>query len=70
MKTATCSKVFATTKERRGNPFVKKLFCRGYTMVELLVASSVATLVTGTAMMLLIQSAKENRRGVADATVD
>jgi prepilin-type N-terminal cleavage/methylation domain-containing protein len=53
-----------------GYPPLKNRGCRGYTMVELLIAASVAALVAGTAMMLLIQSAKENRRGLADATVE
>lgn len=57
-------------KELNRDPLSKDRCCRGFTMVELLVASSVAALVAGTAMLLLIQSAKENRRGVADATVE
>jgi hypothetical protein len=38
--------------------------------VELLIASSVATLITGTTMLVLLETAKENRRGYADSTVE
>lgn len=43
---------------------------RGFTLVELLIASSVAMLIGGTTMLMLIESAKENRRGLADSTVE
>ena len=43
---------------------------QAFTLVELLVASAVATIVTAGALVLLIESAKENRRGFADATVE
>jgi type II secretory pathway pseudopilin PulG len=60
---------FAWTDSSKGS-LSKHHCCRAFTILEFLVASSVAGLVAGTAMMLLIQSAKENRRGVADATVE
>lgn len=43
---------------------------RGFTLMELMVASGVAGLVLSVTMVLLIASAKENRRGVADASVE
>jgi type II secretory pathway pseudopilin PulG len=42
---------------------------QAFTLVELIVASGVAGLVLGVTMILLISSAKENRRGIDDATV-
>lgn len=42
----------------------------GFTLVELLVASSVAAMIAGTAVLLLMQSAIENKRGFADATLE
>jgi prepilin-type N-terminal cleavage/methylation domain-containing protein len=70
MKKSTCPKAFASMNELSENPLSRDRSSRGFTMVELLVASSLAALVAGTAMLLLIQSAKENKRGVADATVE
>jgi len=43
---------------------------RGFTLIELIVASSIAGLVLGVTMILLLASAKENKRGVADASVE
>jgi len=42
----------------------------GFTLVELLVASAIATLLTGSTMLLLLQSAKEDRRAIASAVVE
>ncbi len=39
------------------------------TLIELLVSSSVAVLVVGTLMMLVLEVAKEQRRGLVDATL-
>lgn len=43
---------------------------KAFTLVELLVASSVGLVITGSVMLLLIQSALEQRRGLANATVE
>jgi prepilin-type N-terminal cleavage/methylation domain-containing protein len=43
---------------------------RGFTLIEVLVALMVATVVGSTAMLLLLASAREARRGVADAMVE
>jgi prepilin-type N-terminal cleavage/methylation domain-containing protein len=43
---------------------------RGFTLIELLVAASVGIMVIGTPIMLLIESAREERRGLADATAE
>ena len=42
----------------------------GFTLIELLVSSGVSTLIVGSVMLLLIESAKEQRRGLADSTVE
>lgn len=42
----------------------------GFTLVELLVASGVGALVTGASLLLLLESARESRRGFADATLE
>jgi len=42
---------------------------QAFTLIELMVASGVAGLVLSATMVLLIGAAKENRRGVDDATV-
>ena len=42
----------------------------GFTLIEMLVASSIATLLGGVILLLLLQSAREGRRGFADATVE
>jgi len=41
--------------------------CRGFTLVEVLVAGALGVLVTGILMGLVVQVAKEQRRGVVDA---
>ncbi len=41
----------------------------GFTLVELMVASGVGLLVVGAASLMLLQSAREDRRVLADATV-
>ncbi len=59
----------ATKPDRsRSGPTVHRH--RGFTLVELLIASSVAILIGGATMLMLIESAKENYRGIADATVE
>src|ERR1039457_673839 len=52
------------------DPSSRNRRCGGFTLVELMVASGVAVMVLGVTMVLLIESAKENRRGVADASVE
>ena len=42
----------------------------GFTLAELIVASGVGTIIAGTMMLLLLQSAKEQYRGTADANVE
>jgi prepilin-type N-terminal cleavage/methylation domain-containing protein len=43
---------------------------RGFTLVEVMVASGLASLVTGAGLLLLLESARESRRGFADATLE
>ena len=43
---------------------------RGFTLIELMVAVSVGTMVIAGPMLLLLESAREQRRGLADATVE
>jgi prepilin-type N-terminal cleavage/methylation domain-containing protein len=54
VKKSTDPKAFDSMKELSRDPISKDRGRRGFTMVELLVASSLAALVTGTAMLLLI----------------
>jgi prepilin-type N-terminal cleavage/methylation domain-containing protein len=70
LKTLPQAKEFASMKALRGKPSSTGRHCRGFTLVELMVASSLAALVAGTTMTLLIETAKENKRGVADSTVE
>lgn len=51
----------------RGKSTVRR---RGFTIPELIIAGAVGMMITGTMMLLLIESAKEQYRGVADATVE
>jgi hypothetical protein len=44
--------------------------CLAFTLTELMTASGIAIMVVGSVMLLLIESAKEQRRGMADATVE
>ncbi len=41
-----------------------------FTLLELLIATSVGLVITGSVVMLLLQAAVEQRRGLADATVE
>ena len=43
---------------------------QAFTLIEVLVASSIATFIMGATLLLLLESAQENRRGYADATVE
>jgi hypothetical protein len=43
---------------------------RGFTLVELVVASGVGMLIAGGGMLLLVEASKETYRGMADATVE
>jgi prepilin-type N-terminal cleavage/methylation domain-containing protein len=42
----------------------------GFTLVELMVASSIGLILAGTVVLLLIQAAKEQRHGFSDTTVE
>lgn len=42
----------------------------GFTVIEMLIGSTAGLFVTGIALVLLVESAKEERRGLADATVE
>ncbi len=44
--------------------------CSAFTLVEVLVASSIGVMVAGTTMVLLLASAQEEYRGLADTTVE
>jgi len=46
------------------------LLRRGFTLVELMVAIAIGMVVLGSTMILLLESAKEQKRGLADATVE
>lgn len=43
---------------------------QAFTLAELMITSSVATLVLGSVMVLLLQTAMEHRRGLAEATLE
>src|SRR4051812_5556364 len=59
MKTA----IFSSCRRHSGSS-------RGFTLTELMVAMVVGLMIAGCMMFLLIQSAKEQYRSVADATVE
>lgn len=48
----------------------RKQSTSGFTLVELMVASTIGLILTGSVVLLLVQSAREQRHGYSDTTVE